>query len=183
MAVFRRIANLFRRSRMDREIYAELKAHIALRMDDNLSDGMTPDGARRDALVRFGNPTSTRERVTAADANLTLEGLVRDIRYAFRQLRRSPGFAFTAILTLALGIGVNIVVFGVLNSILLRPLDVAGADKLVQVVHSQKNYESQSYPDYLDFRARNTTFRDMAAYRIGGAGLSSDRAGRHCETA
>jgi predicted permease len=173
MAIFRRIVNLFRRSRIDREIDAEITAHLALRMDDNLAAGMNPAEAHRDSIIRFGNPTSTRERVTAADANLTLEGLVRDIRYAFRQLRRSPGFAFTAILTLALGIGVNIVVFGVLNSILLRPLDVANADRLVQVVHSQGGYESQSYPDYLDFKTRNATFSDMATYRLGFVGLSA----------
>jgi len=180
MAIFRRIANLFRRSRIDREIEAELKAHLALRTDDNLAAGMNPAEARRDSIVRFGNPTSTRERVTAADANLTLEGLARDIRYAFRQLRRSPGFAFTAILTLALGIGVNIVVFGVLNSILLRPLNVANADRLVQVVHGQQSYDSQSYPDYVDFKTRNTSFSDMAAYRLGGAGLSAGGGAQKC---
>jgi predicted permease len=180
MAIFRRFTNLFRRRQIDREIDVELQAHIALRMDDNLAAGMSPAQARRDALIHFGNPTSTRERVTAADANLTLEGLARDVRYAFRQLRRSPGFAFTAILTLALGIGVNVIVFGVLNSILLRPLNVAGADKLVQVVHAQGGYESQSYPDYLDFKTRNATFRDMAAYRIGGAGLSAGGAAQKC---
>jgi len=173
MAIFRRIANLFRRSRIDREIEAELMAHIALRMDDNLAAGMTPADARRDSILRFGNPTATRERVTAADANLTLEGLARDLRYAFRQLRRSPGFAFTAILTLALGIGVNVVVFGVLNSLLLRPLNVANADKLVQVAHPQQDRDSQSYPDYLDFKTRNATFSDMAAYRLGFVGLSA----------
>lgn len=180
MTVFRRIANLFRRSRIDREIDAELQAHIALRMDDNLAAGMSRAEARRNALVQFGNPTATREHVAAADANLTLEGLARDIRYAFRQLRRSPGFAFTAILTLALGIGVNVVVFGVLNSILLRPLNVASAERLVQVVHPQQGYDSQSYPDYLDFKTRNTTFTDMAAYRLGGAGLSAEGAAQKC---
>src|ERR1035438_2255107 len=93
MAVFHRIANLFHRSHIDREIDAELQSHIALRIDDNLTAGMSPAQARRDALLRFGNSASIKERVTAADASLSLENLARDIRIAIRQLRRSRGFA------------------------------------------------------------------------------------------
>jgi predicted permease len=173
MAVIRRIANLFRRSHVDREINAELQSHIDLRIDDNIAAGMSPAQARRDALLRFGNPTATKEHVAAADTSLQLDATVRDIRYALRQLRRSPGFAFTAILTLALGIGANVVVFGVLNAMLLRPINVAGAERLFEIVQKEQGYLSQSYPDYLDYRARNTAFSDMAAYRMGQAGVSS----------
>src|SRR4051794_4801643 len=121
MGAWRRVANLFRRSRVDDEIAAELEAHIALRTEDNLARGMGPSEAKREARLRFGNPTATRERVAAADASLGLDNLARDIRYAARQLRRSPRFALTAILTLAVGIGANVVVFGVLNALLLKP--------------------------------------------------------------
>src|ERR1017187_11044382 len=119
MGMMRRFKNLMRRADIDREIDAELESHIALSIEDNLAAGMSPAEARRDALLRFGNAASTKERVTAADATLTLDGLVRNVRYAARQLRRSPGFALTAILTLALGIGSNVVVFGVLNALIL----------------------------------------------------------------
>jgi predicted permease len=180
MAVIRRIANLFRRSRVDREIEAELQAHIAMRMEDNLAHGMSRDEARRDARLRFGNPTATKERVTEADASLGLEGLGRDIRYALRQLRRSPGFALTAILTLALGIGANVVVFGVLNAILLRPINVPGAERLFEIEQKEAGNLTQSYPDYLDYRARNTSFTDMAIYRIDDASLSTGGSARKC---
>jgi predicted permease len=180
MAAFNRIANLFRRSRLDREIAAELKAHIDLRTDDNIARGMAPAEARREALLLFGNPTATRERVAASDAQLTLENLLRDLRYSARQLRRSPGFALTAIVTLAVGIGANVVVFGVLNALLLRPLPVAGAERLFEVIQKDQGYDNQSYPDYVDYRARNSAFADMAAYRIQNAGLSTGGSAKKC---
>jgi predicted permease len=173
MALFRRIANLFRRSRLDRDIDAELQAHIALATEANLCKGLPHSVARRQAILRFGNPTSTHERVIAADASLILENLARDLRYAFRQLRHSPGFALTAILTLALGIGANVVVFGVLNAILLHPLSLPNSDRLLQIAQKEQGNLNHSYPDFLDIRARNTTLSDVAAYRMGYVGLSS----------
>jgi predicted permease len=180
MALIRRIGNLFRRAQVDGEIDAELQAHIDMRMEENVAQGMSREEARRDALLRFGNRTATREQVAAADATLSLEGLWRDVRYALRQLRCSPGFALTAILTLALGIGANVVVFGVLNALLLRPLDLHGADRLFQIVHRQQGYPTQSYPDYMDYRSRNTAFRDLAAYRFGKVGLSTGGSAQQC---
>jgi predicted permease len=176
MALFRRIANLFRRSNLDRAIDEELQAHIELAIEQNLRQGLSPKDARREAILRFGNPTSTRERVTAADTVLSFEDTFRDLSYAFRQLRRSPGFALTAILTLALGIGANVVVFGVLNAILLHPLNFPNADRLMQIVHKQGGF-SHSYPDYLDLRDRNTAFTALATYRLGNVGLSGSNSG------
>jgi predicted permease len=180
MGAFRRVANLFRRSHLDHDIAAELEAHIALRMEDNIARGMTPDQARREARLQFGNPTATRERVAAADTSLGLDNLARAFRYALRQLRRSPGFSLTAILTLALGIGANVVVFGVLNAILLRPLNVAGAERLFQIEWKQPGSLSQSYPDFIDYRDRNSTFADIAAYRISDASLSTGGSAQRC---
>ena len=180
MGLLRRVTNLFRRSRLDEDIAAEMEAHMAMRMDENVARGMSPEEARREARLRFGNPTATRERVSAADLSIGVDNFLRDLRYAARQLRRSPGFAVTAILTLAVGIGANVVVFGVLNALLLRPLNVAGADRLFQIEQKGQGDLSQSYPDYLDYRARNSSFADMATYRINvaalGAGGSAQRA-------
>jgi predicted permease len=175
MKLFRRIANLLRLSAREREIDAELKAHIELRMEDNLARGMTPAAARRDALVRFGNPVVMKERSIGAEAALGLDGVGRDVRYALRQLRRSPGFAVTAVVTLALGIGANVAVFGVLNAVLLHPLEVSEPQNLYQLRHqawASGRLLTTSYPAFEDLRQRNTTFSGMAGiYAYSSAGL------------
>src|SRR6201996_2638437 len=173
MSLFRRIvthlrrgANLFRQSSVDREIDAELKAHIEMRLEDNLAAGMSPEAARRDALLRFGNASVMRERANDADTSPLLAGIGREVHYALRQMRHSPGFALTAILTLALGIGANVVVLSVLNALILRPLDLPHAERLHAIAQKAPGADNQSYPDYLDYRVRNSTFSDMAAYRL-----------------
>jgi hypothetical protein len=146
MRLLRRMGNLFRRSQRDRETDAEFETHIALRTEDNIARGMTPREARRDALVRFGNPVVIKERTANADVALSIGDLLRDVRYALRQMRRSPGFALTAIVTLALGIGANIVVFGVLNAIILDPIHVSNSDSLYQINHKEWMASGQSFP-------------------------------------
>jgi predicted permease len=173
MLIFRRIVNAFRRSKLEQEIDREIKAHVEMRLADNLASGMPPEEARRDALIRFGNRTLTRERVTAVDAELAFAAFARELRFAARQLRRSPAFTLTALFTLILGIGANVVVFSVVNALILKPLDVPQPAGLYNVVHKSPGYDNQSYPDYLDFQSKNSTFTDMAAYRIETAGLST----------
>jgi predicted permease len=97
---------------------------------------------------------------------LRAANMTRDLRIAFRQLRKSPGFTVTAILTLALGIGANAVVFSVLNAVVLRPVNVPNAQNLYMV--QRFKFPSQSYLDYLDLRDRNRTFESLATYDIVG---------------
>src|SRR3979490_2417685 len=141
MSVFRRMANLLHRSRIDRDIDAELQAHLALRTEDNLAAGMSPEEARRDALVRFGNRTVTRERGAAADAALLISSVGSDIRYALRQLIKNPGFALAAILSLALGIGATVSVFSVIYGVLLPPFPYADVDRLANLSLSDPHGE------------------------------------------
>ena len=101
--------------------------------------------------------------------------LLQDLRYAVRQLRKSPGFAITAILTLALGVGANVVVFSVLNALILRPLNVPQSQSLYIVEHKAHDYFMQSYPDYVDYRDRNSTFSAMASYYPTSAALSTGK--------
>ena len=95
MALIERIRNLFRRSQIDREIEAELSAHLAMRTEDNIAAGMSAHDALRDATLRFGNPAATKEKVNGVDTALGLASLGYDLRFALRQLRKSP--AFTAV--------------------------------------------------------------------------------------
>lgn len=171
MAILNRIINLFRRSHVDREIDAELQAHIEMRIEENVAAGMTSEQARRAALLRFGNPAVTRERVTSADAALSLDVLVRDVRFALRHLQHSRGFAATAVLTLAVAIGANAIVFSVLNALVLRPLDLPQAERLYTI--EQRGVPMNSYPDYRDLRDRSRVFDGVALYNFDTAGLST----------
>jgi predicted permease len=130
MSIFRRFSNLFVRSRVEREIDAELRAHIEMRTEDNIAAGMSAEAARRDARIRFGNAAVMKERVTAMDASLAVANTWSDVRFGFRQLRRFPVFALTAILTLALGIGATTGIFSVMNAVLLRWLPLPKPQEL-----------------------------------------------------
>jgi len=122
MSLMRRISNLFSRDRVDREIDDELRSHIELRIEDNISAGMTAGEARRDALLRFGNRASTKEKVAGMDAALALDSLWSDLRFALRQMVRNPGFTITVIFTLALSIGANTAIFSIVNALMLKSL-------------------------------------------------------------
>ena len=171
MSSLRRIANLFRRTRIDREIDEELQAHIDLSTEAKKRQGLPDAVARREAVVRFGNPVSTRERTASADVAFTLESMVRDVRFAFRQLVRAPGFTLTAVLTLAVAIGANAVVFSILNALVLRPLDLPDGQRLYTI--EQRGLAMNSFPDYRDIRDRNRVFDGVALYNFASAGLDT----------
>jgi predicted permease len=99
--------------------------------------------------------------------------ILSDLRIAIRRLRHSPGFVFVAVLSLTMAIAANLVVFGVMNAAILRPLNVANSGSLKMIEQKPHGYVSQSYPDFVDLRARNSTFTDIAAYRFNEAGLSA----------
>src|SRR5580693_7280392 len=130
---FRRFAD---RTRKDRDLAEEIESHLAHEQDANAARGLSPEEARRQAHVRFGNPRSTRERVWRDRSLPWMEDLWRDLRFALRGLGKTPGFTIIAILVIAVGIGVNTAVFSVINTVLLKPLIFPHQEELVDLMNT-----------------------------------------------
>jgi predicted permease len=163
--LFTRLFNFTARRRGDARLREEIESHIATHTEENIRAGMTPHQARRHARLKFGPVEAVREDYHAEEGLPFVENLLRDVRYAFRVLRKSPAFTLVALLTLMLGIGANVVVFGVLNSVLLHPLDVNDPQNLYQLrpkLWMSGRLLTTSYPAFEDFQRRNATFSAMA---------------------
>jgi len=167
-AVLLRVGGLFGRTRRDRELADELGSHVQMQIDDNVRAGMTPDEARRQALVRFGGVEAVKEAYRDRRGIPLIETTMSDARYALRTLRRNPGFTAVAALTLALGIGGNTAMFSVIHAVLLRPLPYPESERLVRVwtvfPSETVGRAASALPDYRAWRARNRTFAEMGAY-------------------
>ena len=166
-------AKFFHRSQIADEMDEELRSHIQLRADDLERSGLSRAEAERRARIEFGGYERYREESHEALGGNFIETLVQDARFSLRMLRKSPGFTIAAVLTLALAIGANAVVFGMLNGLLLRPLNIPRAQSLYAIQRGNDTYIVQSYPDYLDLRDRNRSFDGLAAYTISQAGLDT----------
>jgi predicted permease len=166
---FLRLRNLFRKEQLDHELDAELIAHIGLHVEDNLRSGMSPEEARRDALLKLGDMEQIKEFVRDARGLPLLETFLQDFRFGLRMLRKNPGFTTVAVLTLAIAIGANTAIFSFVSSVLLRPLPYPASDRLMWVSdymprqHSSLVIES----DYYAWRSQNQAFQDIAAYEAG----------------
>ena len=167
------IPNFFRRGKLYSELTEEMRLHIEERADQLTSEGMSREQAQREARRAFGNLTLLEERSREVWQWPTMESIWGDVRFAWRQLRRSPGFTIAAVLTLALAIGANAVVFSVMNALILRPLNVPQPQSLYQLQRGNAVTSYQSYPDYLDLRDRNRSFDGLVAYSAVAAGLDA----------
>src|ERR1035441_1745904 len=158
-----------------RDLSEEIQQHLAEKTEALMAGGMSRKEAEYAAKREFGNVTRIEESGREAWMWPRMESVVSDVTFAVRKLRKSPGFALTAILTLALGIGANVVVFSILNGLILRPLDVPQPGNVFQVVH-RADWSTQSYRDYLDYRDRDPSFSGMMAYEYMRVGLSVRKA-------
>jgi len=161
-----RFTSLFHRGQLDADLDEELRAHIDLAIAENLKRGMSPEAAKTHALRAFGGLTQTREAYRVQRGMALIEQLARDLHFALRQLRKSPSFAATAILTLALGIGATAAMFSVIDAVILRPLPYKDVDRIVDVrTHSAASFwQFSSWPGYLGMRRQNSTFQALAGY-------------------
>jgi len=166
-------ANTLHRSQMRDEMEEELRSHIQHRADDLERAGLGRAESERRARIEFGGREKYKEEIHRAAGGHFFETLLQDVRYSLRVLRKSPGFTIAAILTLALAIGANAVVFSVMNALLLRPLSVAHPNSLYQLQHANETSSYQSYPDYIDVRDRNRSFDSVMAFTADEVGLDT----------
>lgn len=163
LAFFR---NLFRKRRAEEELDDELCAYLELATAENIRRGMDPESAAAQARRDLGGMEQVKENVRDVRAGVALDILIQDVRYAIRSLRKNPGFATIAILTLALGIGANTTIFSVVNGVLLKPLPYPDPDRLVTLWESHPAFGpflSVAAANFYDWRALNGTFDKMAA--------------------
>jgi hypothetical protein len=170
---FARLAGAANRRAQDQRLQEEIAEHIALQTADNISAGLSPAEARRQANLKFGAVEAMKEDYRSQRSLQPIENLLRDLRFALRMLRKSPGFTIVAVATLAMAIGANAVVFSVLNALILHPLHIPQAESFYGIQHGNDALSHQSSPDYLDLRDRNRTFDDIAAYDAALVGLDT----------
>jgi predicted permease len=178
-----RVRSFFRKPALDADLEAEIAAHLEMAIEENIQRGLTPLEARRQAFIRFGGVDLAKDKQREARGLMKLDILLQDLRYTIRTLSRDRGFTIVAVLILALGIGANIAVFSVVNTLLLRPLPFQNADRLMWIAPpptkcggSCATYSTDAYDE---FRMHSHTFQDVTGYFAfsGPENLSLNRGG------
>ncbi len=164
-----RFLSSFRKPQLDHELDAEMVAHLDLAIEENLERGMPVEEARRQALLSFGGAVQAKEHHRETRSLPALEILSQDLRYTVRSLRRDSGFALIAVLILALGIGANIAVFSMVNTILLRPLPFPDSQRLTWLAgnHGKGGLSGVTYnaDSYEEFRKHNRSFQEVTSFQ------------------
>jgi predicted permease len=163
-----KLRTLVSRDRLDEDLRAELETHLQMEVEARRDRGMSENAALEAARRQFGNRTRIEEASREAWMFIWFETLIHDVRYGFRVLRRSPGFALTAVLVIALGVGANTAAFTLLDHVLLRPLPFNEPQRLVTLYESQPSNgiprTQTSPPNFIDWRDMSSSFDSMGAY-------------------
>ncbi|MGA2848769.1 MAG: ABC transporter permease [Terracidiphilus sp.] len=164
------LQRLFAGKRMERDLDSEIRFHLEQQIADKVRAGISEDEARRTTRLEFGGMAQIKEDCRESRGTLWVASVLQDLRFALRQLRNSPGFAITAIVTLSLGIGASSAIFNVIDAVLLRPLPYADQERLVYPVMISRTGDTlpSSYLSYLDVRAQQRTLDALAAYSMFG---------------
>ncbi len=162
-----RFRALLRRDASEREFAAEMESHLQMHIEDGMRSGLTPEQARREAVIRLGGVEQTRQAYRERRGLPWLETLAQDVTYGARVLSRNPGFALVTVLTLALGIGANTALFSIVDAVLLNPLPYPHPEELVTVHAAKPNFNkgSISYPNFRDWQRDNHTLAALAVAR------------------
>lgn len=169
----RRLIALFRRGRFDADLDEEMRLHRELREQERIAEGITAEEAHYAATKQFGNPLNLREESHDMWGWNWLENFVQDIHFGLRQLRRNSGFTAIAVITLALGIGVNAAMFSMVNGLLLRPLPIRDPNQMTFLGFTRPGINNSdkmfSYPEFDEIRSQaGSVFSDAAALKFGG---------------
>jgi len=172
-----RFAGLRPAARRERELADEIESHLQLHIDDNLRAGMRPEQARRDAILKLGGVEPTKEAYRDRSTIPFLENLLRDTRFAIRQLRKNPGFTSTAVLVLGLGICASVAIFAFVDATLIKPLPYRDPARLVGLFETVQLCPQcpLSYPDYLDWKRLNKVFTAADAFQTDGLTLRTGK--------
>ena len=172
--------NLFHKDRVDQEFSEEIRAYLDMLTEAKVRQGLTPQEARRNALLELGGVDQVEEKVREVRMGQFIETAWRDVRLGVRTLVHSPIFTAVTVLSLALGIGANTAIFSVVNGLLLRPLSYPESERLVDVWHTPPQ---QSFPgldrfsvspaNYIDWKAQSNSFEQIAVYGYAGLSLST----------
>src|SRR5262245_2411828 len=178
-----RLRGLFLKRKLDQELEDEIRAHLEMQIEDNLRQGMSPDEARYQALRKFGGVEQVKESYRDRRGLAVVDSTLRDLRYALRMLRRSPGFTAVAVLTLALGIGANTAIFSVFEGVVLAPLPYRDAERIVTVWHSDSRAPRifPSVPDFQDWQRNARSFEQMVAILWRARDLTNSGAPEHLD--
>jgi putative ABC transport system permease protein len=182
-----RCASFFRRQRLDEDLDQELRSHIQFAMEENMQRGMPEQDARTAALRAFGGVTQTRESYRVQRGLPFLEVLWSDLRYAVRQLCKSPWFTLTTALTLAIGIGMNTAVFSMMDAVILRPLAVPDLSRVVIVAEEHgrgsSDYQQVALGNYQDWKQQSRSFTDLAVRTYASMSLTGAGEALHVQAA
>src|SRR6266478_655764 len=175
-SISNRLRNLFLKDTVEREADQELRFHLEREVAQQISSGMSPEEARRVALLEFGGLEQFKEDCREARGVNRIETLLADLRYGFRTLRKSPGFAIVSVLTLALGIGANTAIFSMVNALLLHPYNFRNLYSLVRVWEDRgidEGYDARyiAPADAEDLRSSNSVFEGLTTYNYQSFGL------------
>ena len=162
----------FRRGQWDRDRAEELRSYLEIETDENIARGMSPEAARRVAHLKLGNTVRIREEIYRMNTISPLDTLGRDLRLAWRGMRRRPGFTLAVVLTLALGIGANTAIFSVVDGVLIKPLSYPNAGELVSVEHVAPGLKVDEFrmspSQYFTYREESRVFQHIGLYGDGG---------------
>jgi predicted permease len=177
-AWFFRMAGLFRQVTNERELAEEMESHLQMHIDDNLRSGTSAEEARRQALIKLGGIEQTKEVYRDRKGLPMLETFLQDLRFAARMLRKNPGVTIVVVLTLALGVGANTAIFGLVNGVMLQRLPVAAPEQIAALVIQGSGAPlgalGFSYPQFSEFRQQTEPFCEVFGQALGRPNFTAD---------